>query len=97
MATPIHGDIRTIDDDIAENDLRRLYGQNVRLRRNELGYSQERLAAQVGVCGVTIYRIEKGINMPSPLVQRRIARSLLCRYVEDLFRQPELPPPPPII
>lgn len=54
-------------------------------RRQELGWSQQRLADELGVSRQTIISIEKGRYDPSLPVAFRIAAVFHCS-IEDLFR-----------
>jgi len=49
------------------------------------GYTQERLARQVGVSRQTIVNIEKGVTVPNVLLALAIA-AVLAVAVEKLFR-----------
>ncbi|MFJ2471351.1 helix-turn-helix transcriptional regulator [Glutamicibacter sp. NPDC087583] len=53
-------------------------------RRKELGWSQQRLADELGVSRQTIISIEKGHYDPSLPVAFRIAAAFQCS-IEDLF------------
>ena len=54
-------------------------------RRHALGWSQQRLADELGVSRQTIISIEKGRYDPSLPVAFRIAAVFQCS-IEDLFR-----------
>ncbi|MFD1375202.1 helix-turn-helix transcriptional regulator [Micrococcus antarcticus] len=53
-------------------------------RRKDLGWSQQRLADELGVSRQTIISIEKGHYDPSLPVAFRIAAAFQCS-IEDLF------------
>lgn len=53
-------------------------------RRQAIGWSQERLAEELGVSRQTIISIEKGRYDPSLPVAFRLAAVFRCR-IEDLF------------
>lgn len=53
-------------------------------RRQQLGWSQERLAEELGVSRQTIISIEKGRYDPSLPVAFKLAEVFECR-IEDLF------------
>lgn len=62
---------------------RRLLGENVRAKRKEAGFSQEKLAEKAGLSTVFISRIERGIESPSVDNLLKIAKALGVR-VSDL-------------
>jgi transcriptional regulator with XRE-family HTH domain len=62
---------------------RRLLGDAVRVRRKELGLSQEKLAEKADLSTVFISRVERGIESPTVDNLLRIARALGLR-AEDL-------------
>ncbi len=64
----------------------------VRSRREQLGVSQQSLAARVGVSRQALTAIEAGRQVPSTSLSIELARALGCR-VEDLF---SYGPPPPL-
>lgn len=53
-------------------------------RRQELGWSQQRLAEELGVSRQTIISIERGRYDPSLPVAFRLASIFQC-HIEDLF------------
>lgn len=55
-------------------------------RRAEIGWSQQRLADELGVSRQTIISIEKGRYDPSLPLAFRLAAVFRCR-IEDLFQQ----------
>ena len=55
-------------------------------RRSEIGWSQQRLADELGVSRQTIISIEKGRYDPSLPLAFRLAAVFQCR-IEDLFTQ----------
>lgn len=57
---------------------------SIREARNARGWTQARLAEQVGVSRKTINTVENGIFVPSTIVALKIARALECD-VEELF------------
>ena len=62
---------------------RRLLGENVRAKRKEVGFSQEKLAEKAGLSTVFISRIERGIESPSVDNLLKVAKALGVR-VSDL-------------
>lgn len=52
--------------------------------REQIGYSQERLAQDLGVTRQTIISIEKNKYVPSLLLALRLAKKFKCK-VEDIF------------
>jgi transcriptional regulator with XRE-family HTH domain len=62
---------------------RRLLGASVRAHRNELGFSQEKLAEKAGLSTVFISRVERGIESPSLDSLVKIAKALKIK-VRDL-------------
>jgi DNA-binding XRE family transcriptional regulator len=57
--------------------------QHLAERRRSLGYSQERLASQVGVDRTTVGRWERGETGPQPLIRERL-RTVLKVSAEEL-------------
>ena len=53
-------------------------GGNLSERRKQLGWTQERVAEQVGVDAETISRIERGAHLPSLPTLDRLAVALRC-------------------
>ena len=62
---------------------RRLLGEAVRNRRNQVEFSQEKLAEKAGLSTVFISRIERGVESPSVDNLVKIAKALGVR-VRDL-------------
>lgn len=58
-------------------------GENVRVRRVQLGMSGKQLAEQVGVTEPMISHIERGLKMPSVAVCVALAHALGCT-LDDL-------------
>ena len=58
--------------------------------RHEAGHTQRSLAEKVGVSAITVYRWEKGRQLPSIEDARRIAEVLGCS-VDGLFGDPPAP------
>lgn len=58
-------------------------GENVRVRRVQLGMSGQQLAEQVGVTEPMISHIERGLKMPSVAVCVALAHALECT-LDDL-------------
>jgi transcriptional regulator with XRE-family HTH domain len=67
-------------------------GAALRRQRERAGFTQDALAAKVGVRWNTVARLETGHRRPSLDMLERLARALNCR-VRDLL--PEEDPPPP--
>src|SRR5436190_15155020 len=67
------------------------FENDVRVRRGELGWSQDDLARRAGLSRAGISAIETGRLIPSAAAALALAAALECR-VEDLFR---LRPPEP--
>lgn len=67
-------------DERGVNDIDRRLGQRVRVRRLEIGMSQERLAELLGVTFQQVQKYEKGVN--------RIAASRLVAIADALERPP---------
>jgi transcriptional regulator with XRE-family HTH domain len=57
-------------------DYRQVLGRNVRMRRRELGLTQEALAARVGIDRTYVSGIERGRRNPSLGLILSLARSL---------------------
>ncbi len=89
------------DDKAEAEQLRRELGRRVRAGREARGWSQEDLAATVGVGAEMLSRYERGVKFPSHVTLVRLAKALGCstdallgvsagRYVEtpsgDLVR-----------
>lgn len=64
------------DDKLAVARLRAELGARVRAGREELGWSQERLAESVGVSAAMLGRYERGLKLPSHLTLVRLASAL---------------------
>ncbi|MEN5051349.1 helix-turn-helix transcriptional regulator [Brevundimonas naejangsanensis] len=61
---------------LAKTDWRSVVGSNVRERRNQLGMTQNQLAASAGLGRTYLGGIEKGQRNPSLLVLARLAEVL---------------------
>ncbi len=70
--------------------LPKIFGANVRARREQLGYSQEELAFRAGVNRAYLSDVERGERNPTINVVDRIAVGLGVDPA-DLFRRPETP------
>jgi len=57
-------------------DIRKKFGERVRLRREELGLSQEEFAFQSGIHRTYVSGIERGVRNPSLTMVERIAKAL---------------------
>lgn len=57
-------------------ELRRLYGSNVRARRKELGLTQDELAVSLGVTQAYIAAIEAGVSWPRIAIFAKLAEAL---------------------
>lgn len=62
------------------------YHSNLRQAREQLGFSQEALAREVGVSRQTIVNIERGTNEPRVLLALAIA-AVVGIAVDQLFRK----------
>jgi putative transcriptional regulator len=62
------------------------FTSDVREHRKRLGFSQERLARELGVSRQTIVNIERGINEPRVTLALALA-AILGVAVEQLFRR----------
>jgi putative transcriptional regulator len=62
------------------------YESNLKEHRERKGFTQERLAQELGVTRQTVVNIEKGLNEPKVLLAIAIA-GLLGVAVVDLFRK----------
>jgi transcriptional regulator with XRE-family HTH domain len=62
---------------------RRLLGEAIRAKRNEAGFSQEKLAERAELSTVFISRIERGVESPTVDSLAKIARALDV-HVRDL-------------
>lgn len=65
---------------------RRLFGEAVRSKRKQAGFSQEKLVEKADLSTVFISRIERGVESPSVDNLVKIARALDAR-VRDLVDQ----------
>jgi len=52
--------------------------------RMALGWSQEKMASELGVSSKTVYRWESGLYKPSPLATEKI-NNLRCKVFSDFF------------
>ena len=59
---------------------------NLKAKRNEKGYTQERLAGETGVVRQTISNIECGTNKPSVKLAQKIAKILEFDWSEFFER-----------
>lgn len=57
-------------------DIKKKFGERVRLRREELGLSQEEFAFQSGIHRTYVSGIERGVRNPSLTMVERIAKAL---------------------
>ena len=60
----------------SDQDIIQLIGDNIRLRRNNIGMSQQELADNSDVAKSTIQRIEKGELNPTVVVLLKISNGL---------------------
>ena len=65
-------------------DIRKKFGERVRLRREELGLSQEEFAFQSGIHRTYVSGIERGIRNPSLTMVERIAKALKLSFSDLL-------------
>ncbi len=56
--------------------LPKIIGKRVQKRRNEIGYTQEKLAETIGISRAYMGFIEQGRNAPSLEVLQKIAKAL---------------------
>lgn len=61
-------------------------GENIRVKRQTLGMTQEKLADAVGLGRSMIAQIERGSKVPNMVLGRDIARVLGCS-MEDLLEE----------
>jgi putative transcriptional regulator len=62
------------------------FESSVRQHREEKGFSQERLARELGVSRQTIVNIERGLSEPKVLLAIALA-AVLGAKVDELFRR----------
>lgn len=74
-------------------DVRALIGKNVRLIRQERGWSQEQLAFESGLHRTYISGIERGVRNPTATILERLAVALSVRP-GVLFADWRRPPSP---
>lgn len=67
-------------------------GAALRRQRDRMGFTQDALAAKIGVRWNTVARLETGHRRPSLDMLERLATALNCR-VGDLLPEEEPPPP----
>ena len=65
-------------------DIRFKFGERVRLRREELGLSQEEFAFQSGIHRTYVSGIERGVRNPSLTMVERIVKALDMSFSELL-------------
>lgn len=65
-------------------DIRVKFGERVRLRREELGLSQEEFAFQSGIHRTYVSGVERGVRNPSLTMVERIAKGLDMSFSELL-------------
>ena len=65
-------------------DIRKKFGEKVRLRREELGLSQEEFAFQSGIHRTYVSGIERGVRNPSLTMVERIVKALGISF-DDLI------------
>ena len=65
-------------------DIRQKFGERVRLRREELGLSQEEFAFQSGIHRTYVSGVERGVRNPSLTMVARIAKALNMSFAELL-------------
>ena len=65
-------------------DIRVKFGERVRLRREELGLSQEEFAFQSGIHRTYVSGIERGVRNPSLTMVERIVQALDIE-IDDLL------------
>ena len=65
-------------------DIRVKFGERVRLRREELGLSQEEFAFQSGIHRTYVSGIERGVRNPSLTMVERIVKALDMK-IDDLM------------
>ena len=65
-------------------DIKKKFGERVRLRREELGLSQEEFAFQSGIHRTYVSGIERGVRNPSLTMVERIAKALKMNFSDLL-------------
>jgi transcriptional regulator with XRE-family HTH domain len=65
-------------------DIRNKFGERVRLRREELGLSQEEFAFQSGIHRTYVSGVERGVRNPSLTMIERIAKALELSFSDLL-------------
>ena len=72
--------------------VRNLVGRLIKIRRGELGLSQRKLAALVGVSAFTVLQWEKGRHLPSSRILPRLREVLdsdIMKYLKQLTEKQE--------
>jgi len=65
-------------------DIRVKFGERIKLRREQLGLSQEEFAFQSGIHRTYVSGVERGVRNPSLTMIERIARALDMSFSELL-------------
>ena len=70
-------------------DIRVKFGERVKLRREQLGLSQEEFAFQSGIHRTYVSGVERGVRNPSLTMVERIAKALNMSFNDLLGEKPE--------
>jgi transcriptional regulator with XRE-family HTH domain len=70
-----------------DEDVNKIIGKNIRIRRALRGYTQKAVARHLGVTFQQVQKYEKGQNMVSPAKLLRLSKLFSCA-VEDLVHDP---------
>jgi transcriptional regulator with XRE-family HTH domain len=85
---------KLVDLDRAPNPIDRHVGLRIRMRRKELGISQERLADSIGLTFQQVQKYERAANRVSASKLWEVARALnasIAYFYEGLSETPEAP------
>jgi HTH-type transcriptional regulator, cell division transcriptional repressor len=74
-----------VTGDAAKREWCRRFGVRLRVRRDNLGVTQQDLARAVGVAPNTVYKWEAGLTPPDSYSLARVCEALGCR-ADDLVR-----------
>src|SRR4030095_16691620 len=89
---------KLVDSDRAPNPIDRHVGLRIRMRRKELGISQERLADSIGLTFQQVQKYERAANRVSASKLWEMARVLktsIAYFYEGLGDPSSSDPPPP--
>ncbi len=76
---------------LAMHDPSQQIGENIKLRRRNLGMTLDGLAGKSGVSSTMISEVERGLKNPTVRVAYNVARALSCTLTDLLGEQPALP------